>query len=310
MIGTVTLNPTVDKHYEVEKLIPGEAIRVKENRQAAAGKGIQVAKVARLLGEEVIATGFLGGRNGEFIRETLEKSGIRTEFVPVASETRTCVNIRDLSTGKITELLEEGASVGESAKADFSRRFGGLLSRCAILAICGSVPPGIDSDYVCGLIRSAKAAGKTVLFDASGDLLATGITACPDLIKPNRTELGELIGRELSGLDEIVAAARNLQQTGIPNVIVSLGKDGAVFVLPEGVFRGITPDIPVVNTVGCGDSMVAGFAAGLRQGLSVQEKIRLAMAVSTANALHKETGFFLQEDLEKLLGMVQAEQIN
>ncbi len=310
MIGTVTLNPTVDKHYEVEKLIPGEAIRVRENRQAAAGKGIQVAKVARLLGEEVIATGFLGGRNGEFIREALEKGGIRSEFVPVASETRTCINIRDLSTGRITELLEEGAPVAESAKADFSRRFGGLLSRCEIIAVCGSVPPGIDAQYVCGLIRTAKAAGKTVLFDASGGLLAEGIKACPDLIKPNRTELGELIGRELSDLNDILAAARDLQKTGIRNVIVSLGKDGAVFVLPEGTFRGTTPDIPVVNTVGCGDSMVAGFAAGLRQGLAAPEKIRLAMAVSTANALHKETGFFLQEDLEKLLGMVKAEQIN
>jgi tagatose 6-phosphate kinase len=310
MIGTVTLNPTVDKHYEVEKLIPGEAIRVRGNRQAAAGKGIQVAKVARLLGEEVIATGFLGGRNGEFIREALEKAGIRTEFVPVASETRTCVNIRDLSTGRITELLEEGASVAESAKADFSRRFGGLLSRCGIIAVCGSVPPGIDAQYVCGLIRTAKAAGKTVLFDASGELLAEGIKACPDLIKPNRTELGELIGRELSDLNDILAAARDLQKTGISNVIVSLGKDGAVFVLPEGTFRGTTPDIPVVNTVGCGDSMVAGFAAGLRQGLPAPEKICLAMAVSTANALHKETGFFVQEDLEKLLSMVKAEQIN
>ena len=306
MILTVTLNPTVDKTYEVEKLIPGEAIRVKENRQAAAGKGIQVAKVAKLLGEEVSATGFIGGHNGEYIKKFLEKAGIFADFVLVEGETRTCVNVKDLSSGRTTELLEQGAPVLEPQQKEFLERYKKLLCGCEIVTICGSMPSGIDKNFYPDLIKLAKDVGKTVLFDSSGELLVAGIKAKPDVIKPNRDELMELIGRKISTKEEIVAAASEIQSSGVANVIVSLGGDGAIFVTTDGVFQGTTPNIPIVNTVGCGDSLVAGFAAGTARGLPTPEKIKLAMAVSTANALHKETGFFLKEDLEKLLGMVDA----
>lgn len=306
MILTVTLNPTVDKAYEVEKLILGEVARVQGNRQTAAGKGIQVAKVAKLLGEEVSATGFIGGHNGQYIKEFLEKAGIQTKFILVEGETRTCINVMDLFTGRITELLEQGAPVSEHQQKKFLEHYKKLLPSCEIVAICGSVPRGIDKSYYYELIQLAKEMGKTILFDSSGELLAAGIKAHPDVIKPNRTELMELIGRKISTKEEIIAAASEIQATGIENVIVSLGGDGAVFVTGEGVFLGTTPDIPIVNTVGCGDSLVAGFAVGIRRGLPMMEKIKLAMAVSTANALHKETGFFLQEDLVSLLTMVDA----
>lgn len=306
MILTVTLNPTVDKAYEIENLIPGEVIRVGESRQAAAGKGIQVAKVANLLHEQVTATGFLGGHNGEYIREFLENAGILTEFIAVEGETRTCINIKDLSTGRITELLEQGAPVTEQHQKEFLDEFRSLLSGCEIVAICGSIPRGIDKAFCVQLIKTAKDAGKTILFDASGELLSAGIKACPNVIKPNRSELMELIGRKLGTKEEIAAAASEIRAGGIDNVIVSLGGDGAIFVTEDGIYQGTTPDIPIVNTVGCGDSLVAGYAVGIHRKLPITEKIKLAMAVSTANALHKETGFFLQEDLDRLLAMVDA----
>jgi tagatose 6-phosphate kinase len=306
MILTVTLNPTVDKTYEVEKFVPGEVVRVKESRQAAAGKGIQVAKVAKLLGESVSATGYIGGHNGEYIKEFLEKAGISADFIQVEGETRTCINVKDLSSGRTTEILERGAPVPEKQQEEFLNNYKKLLVGCEIVAICGSVPSGIEKNVYVQLIKIAKDAGKTVLFDSSGELLAAGIKACPHVIKPNRDELAELIGRKITTKEEIVAAASEIRASGVENVIVSLGGDGAIFVTGDGVFQGTTPNIPIVNTVGCGDSLVAGFATGIRRGLPVEDKIKLAMAVSTANALHKETGFFLQSDLDKLLCMVDA----
>lgn len=306
MILTVTLNPTVDKAYEVEKLVLGEVARVQEKRQTAAGKGIQVAKVAKLLGEDVSATGFIGGHNGEYVKEFLEKSGIHTEFIQVEEETRTCVNVKDLSTSRITELLEQGGNVPDAKQKEFLSSYKKLLIDCEVVVISGSMPLGIEKEYYLELIQVAKEMGKVVLFDSSGELLAAGIKAKPDVIKPNRAELMELIGRKISTKEEVIAAASEIQTTGIENVIVSLGGDGAIFVTAEGIFQGTTPNIPIVNTVGCGDSLVAGFAVGIRRGLPMMDKIKLAMAVSTANALHKETGFFLQEDLDRLLGMVGA----
>lgn len=262
--------------------------------------------MAKLLGEEVSATGFIGGHNGEYIKSFLKKAGICADFIQVEGETRTCVNVKDLSTGQTTELLEQGVPVNERQQKEFLENYKKLLCGCEVVTICGSVPVGIDKSFYNELIKLSKEAGKTVVFDSSGELLSAGVKAKPDVIKPNRDELMELIGRKIDTKEEIAAAASEIRASGIENVIVSLGKDGAIFVTPDGVFQGTTPDIPIVNTVGCGDSLVAGFAAGIRRGLCAEDKIKLAMAVSTANALHKETGFFLKEDLEKLLGMVNA----
>jgi tagatose 6-phosphate kinase len=306
MILTVTLNPTVDKSYYVDKLIPGEVIRVKKCEETPGGKGIQVAKVARLLGEQVTATGFIGGRAGDFINSFLIKAGITTSFISVNDETRTCVNVNDASTGRQTELLEPGEEITQEKQRELLEYFEKELDSCDIVAISGSVPVGIDENYYPKLIRLAKQAGKKVILDTSGKLLQAGVKACPHIIKPNRDEMIELIGRDIKTKEDIISAAFEIKESGIETVIVSLGKDGAMFVTDNGVYQGTTPDIKIVNTVACGDSLVAGFATGLSRNLNITDTIKLAMAVSTANALRKETGFFIQEDLERLLKMVDA----
>lgn len=306
MILTVTLNPTVDKNYEVAKLTPGDVIRVKKSAQTPGGKGIQVAKAARLLGEKVTAAGFIGGHNGNYIKSFLENAGIQTCFTEVPGETRICINVHDDSTGRITELLEPGTEIRAEDRESLLEHFEAGLEGCEIVAVCGSVPAGIDDSFYPELIKLAKKAGKKVILDTSGNLLKAGVEACPDVIKPNRDELRELTGKELKDIDDVVSAATELKDKGIETVIVSLGKDGAVFVTGNEAWQGTTPDIPIVNTVGCGDSLVAGFATGMRRGMALPDSIRLAMAVSTANALRPETGFFLQEDLERLLKMVEA----
>lgn len=306
MLLTVTLNPTVDKNYYIDALQQGEVNRVTSVAQTPGGKGIQVAKVAKLLGEEVIATGFLGGNTGSYIEGFLKDAGIGVDFIHVPGATRTAINVKDASNGKTTELIEPGTLITPELRQALLDKFEKLVADCEIAVIAGSVPKGIDENFYPELIGIAKKAGKTVLLDTSGKLLAAGIEALPDMIKPNRTEMAELIGRTLNGKEEIIEAATKIKAKGISNVIVSLGRDGAMFVTAEGVYQGTTPDIKIVNTVGCGDSLVAGFATGLARKLTMEETIKLAMAVSTANALRPETGYFIQEDLKKLLTMVQA----
>jgi len=142
MILTVTANPTVDKNYFVDKLSIGEVVRVNECNQTAGGKGINVSKVANLLGEQTMATGFIGGHSGEFINSFLIKAGVKTSFITVDGETRTCININENATPKQTELLEPGNEINAEKQKEFINKYTELLKDCKIVAISGSVPRG------------------------------------------------------------------------------------------------------------------------------------------------------------------------
>ena len=180
------------------------------------------------------------------------------------------------------------------------------LEHADVVTISGSAPAGLPQDVYVLLIEEANAHGKPVLLDTSGPLLREALHARPRLVKPNAEELHQLTGADTSSLEACAEAARLLRKQGAQIVAVSLGKDGVLVSSAQGVYRGITPDVPVVNTVGCGDSMVAGFAVCLSRGLSLTEGIRYAVAVSTANALTKETGYFRREDLDWILPQVSV----
>lgn len=310
MITTVTLNTSVDKLYLVDKLEDYTVMRVKEVHNTAGGKGLNVSRVAALLGEQVTALGFAGGYNGQYAEALLKKDGIESAFTTIQSETRSCINIRETSTSKHTELLEPGAMVTETEADQFLLEYQSRIQQADVITISGSVPQGIPIDFYAKLIHCAKQKQKPVLLDTSGKLLMEGIKAKPTLIKPNTDEMMQLLGRTIHSEEDVVRAALELQERGVENIVISLGKDGAVAVCKEGIFRCKTPDIPVINTVGCGDSMIAGLAVGMSRHLSMQETLRLAMAVSTANALTMQTGNFRKEDLETLLTQVQVEKYN
>ena len=309
MIVTVTLNTAVDKLYLVDKLADYTVMRVNRVSNTAGGKGLNVSKVAAIAGEPVTATGFVGGFNGRYVESMLKEQGVETRLTHIAAETRSCINIREESTGRHTEFLEPGAAVTPEELERFWEDFCAASEGAKVVTISGSVPKGTPPDFYGRLIRYAKERGIRVLLDTSGQLLQDGAAARPTLIKPNTDEIEQLLGTPAKSEEELIAAAEKLRDGGIEIVVISLGKDGALIACRDGVFRGVTPDIPVVNTVGCGDSMVAGFAVGLSRGYSLPETIRFAMAVSTANALTMETGYFKTEDLESLLGQVSVHKI-
>lgn len=309
MITTVTLNTSVDKLYLVEKLEDYSVMRVKEVSNSAGGKGLNVSKVAAKLGEKVKATGFVGGFNGGYVKSLLEAEGVEADFTEIKSETRSCINIREISTGRHTEFLEPGASVTAEETERFLAGYRRALPETSVVTISGSIPKGVPENIYTVLINEAKAAGIPVLLDTSGSLLTEGVKAKPSLIKPNTDEISQLLGREITSRDMLIDAAEELQASGIETVVISLGKEGSVIACKEGIFRGITPDIPTVNTVGCGDSMLAGFAVAAAGKLPAEEAIRLAVAVSTANAMTMQTGSFRKEDLKELLKTVGVEKI-
>lgn len=309
MILTVTANAAIDKRYVVERYGVGNVNRVKSCSANAGGKGINVARVASIVGERMTATGFLGGHAGKFISERVEARGIKSDFVWCEGESRTCINIWDEVNHQQTEFLEPGFSVTPDDCDKLIEKFTSILPECKVVTISGSTPKGADSSLYKRMIRAAREAGKPVILDTSGQLLEDCLLERPTMIKPNIDEIRALTGRPMNSREGMIRAARDLHEDGVEIVVISLGGDGSLVSCNEGVFDVKVPKIDAVNTVGCGDSMIAGFAVGISRGLSMVETIRLASAVSAANAMRMETGFIVKEDMEALLPQIQVKKI-
>ncbi len=303
MILTVTLNPSLDRLYHVDSLTPGTVTRVREVHPTAGGKGLNVARVAYALGETVTMAGLLGGHSGNAILDMLPQE-MTAAFTPVQSETRICINVRDCTAKRHTEFLEPGASVTAEEIDAFLTNYRELLLQCDAVTLSGSLPQGCPIDFYTTLIHAAHAAQKPVLLDTSGAALIAGAGALPTLMKPNADEIAQLTGCKAEALPEVAKAALQLCASGIGMVVVSLGKHGALVACDGKLYRATTPDLPVVNTVGCGDSMLAGFAVGIARGESCEMCIRMGMAAATANALTESTGSIRAQDYTDLLPQI------
>ena len=309
MILTVTLNAAIDKRYVVDNFKTGEVNRVKECTYVPGGKGLNVSKPASIYGAKVVATGFVGGHAGAYIEDALKPFGIKSAFYHVAAESRSCINIWDEVNQVQTEFLEPGFTLTESDFAGFEEKFRTLVKEAKVVAMSGSVPKGLDGTAYQRLVKIVKDAGIPVILDTSGKLLEMGLEAAPTMIKPNIDEIRMLTGKNCDDIQDIINAAREIHAKGVKIVAVSLGSDGSLVVGDEGIFRARVPKIDAVNTVGCGDSMIAGFALGLSKGLTLPETLKLASAISAAAAMREETGFFVKEDMEKLLPQIEITKL-
>lgn len=309
MILTVTLNAAIDKRYVVEGFRVGEVNRVKECAYTPGGKGLNVSKPAAIAGAEVVATGFVGGHAGNYIEDSLKPFHVKSAFYHLEAESRSCINIWDEENKVQTEFLEPGFTVTEEDFRGFMEKFKGLVQTADVVSMSGSVPKGLDGTAYQRLIKIVKDAGKKVILDTSGKLLEMGIEACPTMIKPNIDEIRMLTGKSCDNMRDMIEAAKEIHNRGVEIVAVSLGGDGSFVVCEQGIYQARVPKIDAVNTVGCGDSMIAGFALGLSEGLSIEGILRRASAISAAAALREETGFFVEEDMERIFPEIEISKL-
>ncbi|MDD3218041.1 MAG: 1-phosphofructokinase [Lachnospiraceae bacterium] len=309
MILTVTLNAAIDKRYVVSGAKEGEVNRVLECTYTPGGKGLNVSKPASIAGAKVVATGFVGGHAGNYIVDNLKQFGITSEFYHLQDESRSCINIWDKEKKVQTEFLEPGFTVSEEDFTAFLEKFKKLIEEADVVAISGSVPKGLDSSAYQHLVKLVREGGKKVILDTSGELLRNGIQSNPTMVKPNIDEIRMLTGKQCDSREELIEAAIQIHKSGVEIVAISLGADGSIVVCDEGIYQAIVPKIDAVNTVGCGDSMIAGFAIGFSQGLSIEETLRKASAISAAAALREETGFFVPEDMERILPQIEIKKL-
>ena len=309
MILTVTLNAAIDKRYVVRNFQEGEVNRVLSCEYTPGGKGLNVSKPAAIAGADVVATGLVGGFAGKYIETELKKYRIKGRFYHVEGESRSCINIWDEKKRKQTEFLEPGFVITKEIFEDFIRYFKELSEQADVVVMSGSIPQGVETDAYQILVKEVKNQGKKVILDTSGELLKKGIKAKPSMIKPNMDEIRMLTGRDCATKQELIEAAVWLYRQGIETVVISMGKEGALMVCERGEYQAKVPEIDAVNTVGCGDSMVAGFALGFERRLSMREMLKKASAISAAAALREETGYFLREDMMKIYPEVKIDKI-
>lgn len=303
MIVTVTLNPALDVTYRVGELVPHGTHRVSAVGMRPGGKGLNVAGVLHALGEPVLATGLLGGAAGDRVGALLAAEAVPAAFVPIAGETRRTVTVAD--DVDATGFWEPGPAVTHAEWAAFVAHFRGLLADADVVALCGSLPPGVPIDAYASLVRLAAAGGVPSVLDTSGEALRHGLAGGPDLVKPNAAELSALLAPAGGGGGEVDDAAHALT-CGARAVVVSRGPDGLLALTRDEAWRGVPPERLTGNPTGAGDACVAALSRGLRDRTPWPALLADAVALSAAAVAAPLAGAVDPETYRRLLPAVRV----
>src|SRR5450830_538752 len=289
MIYTVTLNPTLDITYVLERISFGEMVKALEVLKSPGGKVINVSRALRSIGMDSVATTIVGGYVGEEVLDLLQKEGLILQIVKIDNETRTNVVVYGRKDEKELVIRAAGPPVKDTETEKIISFIFNVAISPELLVLSGSLPPGVKKDIYFSVIKEARSRGIKVLLDSYGEPFRFGVEAGPYLIKPNRVELQYLAGRELRDEAAIREYCESLLENGLEVVVVSLGRDGAMMVTREGTWKG---NVPVIaeNTVGAGDSMVAGLLMGIVQSKPLEEMFRMGLACGVSAVMNPGPG--------------------
>ncbi len=286
MILIVCPNLAIDETISLEGLELGEIHRSKSVQRLPGAKGVNVARVLSTLGIPCVLTGFVGGHAGEVIQSGLSKEQIVFDGCSIRGESRTCHILVDETNSTQTVVNEPGPEISNDEVCQLSAAVQRLMTEADKVVYSGSLPPGVPETYYAESISAARSKGKRSLLDCSGSALDYGTKALPFLVKINHEEAALLLGQPILSRIDAVQAARYLIAEGISLVMVTLGAEGAIFASSLEQVLLQPPKIAARNSVGSGDAVLAGLAAGLHSGLDMEELGKLAMASGVANALH------------------------
>lgn len=311
MILTLTLNPSVDISYHLDQFKLDTVNRVSQIGKTAGGKGLNVTRVLSELGDEVLASGLLGGELGTFIESQLDSNQIQRNFYHIQGQTRNCIAI--LHEGQQTEILEQGPTVSTDEAAEFKTYLETqLLNRAQVVAMSGSLPKGLETSYYADIVALAAARDIPTIVDSSGASLESVLNAQvkPTVIKPNIDELNQLINLNISeDVHELKVVLEQPIFEGIEWIIVSLGSKGAFAKHHHKYYRVNIPTIEVVNPVGSGDSTVAGIASALLHHESDEDLLKKANTLGMLNAQEKQTGHINIAHYDQLYQQIKVVEV-
>lgn len=304
MIYTVTLNPSIDYVIKLEHLNTGHVNRVNSENVYPGGKGINVSRILKTLGNDNVATGFVSGFTGDFIRNSLCELDVKSDFIQLDNGF-TRINVK-IKSDEETEINGGGPHISDEKLKELFDKLS-KLNENDILILAGSIPSTLSEDLYEKIMNHVKKNKVKVVVDATKNLLLNVLKYNPFLIKPNNHELEEMFNVKLNNMDDIITYAKKLQEMGARNVLISMGKDGAILVTENNeVFISNVAKGKVVNSVGAGDSMVAGFISGYLNSNSYEDALKLGSASGSATAFSSDLA--TKEFIYKLIKEINIER--
>lgn len=310
MIRVLCLNPTIDRMYYIDGFRSGRQFHGNRPDVYPSGKGVNVARVLRSLGDSPVLYAFIGGGNGNLVKEEVGSAGIEAVFFHHSGETRSTVNIIDHQRKEETEITEDGVEITKQEQNFFLSKLEDDLLE-GDMVICSGLPMnGMDDDiyHKVSLLCERKKAQCSL--DANRKYLRSSFPGRYVFAKPNRSELSSLFGYpDNQGEETIIELAGKLADSGVDNVLVSEGDRGACFVSSSRCYRVSIPAVEAISTIGCGDSSVAGFCHALYHGSSVEDAIRCSMACGIANTLTEKVGTVNLSDVQNFISSVRLDPL-
>lgn len=310
MILSITANPSVDISYNIENLKIDDVNRVELVNKDAGGKGIHVSYVLNELGENVTNSGFVGGKLGEFIEKRLDERKIPHDFIKLEEETRNCIAI--IHDNNQTEILEKGPKIGLEKEKEFLSYLEKISQNIEIINISGSLPKGLDASFYQKIIKFAKENKIFISLDTSGNTLKEIVKGeiKPDLIKPNETEIKDIIEKEFpENEEEIRKIFEKSPLKDIPYVIISQGKDGAIFKIKNKIYKAKVPKVKAINPVGSGDSTLAGALSAIYNKEDDEDFIKKSMTCGLLNVLNEEIAHININDFDKYKEKIEIKEL-
>jgi len=308
VIITVTPNPALDRTLIVPEIMFDTMVRASDSRLDLDGKGVNVSKALRSLGDATLIMGFTAGAAGDLLERGLDTLGFTTDFTRVAGETRTNTIIIDAASNRYVKANEPGPTVRSEDLAALLAQVREKVGRGDTWILSGSLPPGAPSDLYAQLVELIQAGGARALLDTSGEPLRLGCAAGPYLVKPNADEAHEITGQPIAGDEDALRAAAFFLGQGSELVALSLGADGLLLAGHGSAVRARPPLIQALNPVGAGDALLAGIAWALERGLGLDELARWGVASGTAAAMRVGTDAASRGEVERLHAQVQVDR--
>jgi 1-phosphofructokinase family hexose kinase len=312
MIITVTLNAALDKTLEVPNFTPGRRHRTVSQTTMPGGKGVNIARALKRLGQPVIATGLAGGPTGNRILDELGDEAILNAFVRIREESRTNTAVLDPTTGMHTEINERGPAVSQHELELFRENLLYLAKGASICVFAGSLPRGVDTDVYAGLIREVRRLGVTTMIDTDGEPLRLAVRAEPHVISPNELECEELVGHEFNDDDDRMQAVVEMRRLGAAEAIMTVPDGCFAQVLEDGLpalYRLRIEEQEARSSIGSGDAFLAGYVAARYSGQPVVECLRYGVACGAESIHHFGAGLVEPAKVGRLLDEVQAERL-
>ncbi len=307
MILTVTLNAALARTLVVPSLTLGERHRSPEGTSLAGGKGINVARALRTLDVPVLATGLVGGRNGDAIRDGLSEAAIPFDLVETRSPSRTSTAMVDPMNGTQTEINERGPEVSPEEAREFQRRLEFLMQYATAVVFAGSLPPNLDEGYLANLVHKARERGLYTVVDAPPTVLKATLKEDPSLVSPNQHEAESAAGFDFIEEGDFLRGLRRLVELGAQGACITSHSGYSYLTAEGGVVSARAPEVESLSTIGSGDAYLAGLLAGLHRKLSPVEAVRLAAGCAAANAETLGAGVFEARRAEELAQSVRVE---